>query len=124
MDWHHPSRACLSVHSGKVSGILLAVVCRVVNRALSMSVLAIDQMTARLARRAQLPEKVGRTWTDEEEQLLRDEFSGGEPIPLIATKHGRTIQAIEARLEKLGLLTMERRTTTSAFSSETKRDDK
>jgi hypothetical protein len=69
---------------------------------------AIDQMTARLARRARLPDKVGKTWTDEEEQRLRDEFSGGEPIPLIATKHGRAIRAIEARLERLGLLTMER----------------
>jgi len=91
-----------------------------VNRALSMGVLAIDQMMARLTRRAQLPESVGKTWTDEEEQRLRDEFSGGEPIPLIATKHGRTIRAIEARLERLGLLTMERRTTTSAFVSETR----
>ncbi len=76
-----------------------------VNRAMATAVLALDQMSARLARRAQLPESVGKTWTEEEEQRLRDGFTGGEPIPLIATKHGRTIRAIEARLEKLGLLT-------------------
>ncbi len=86
-----------------------------VNRALSMGVLAIDQITARLARRTQLPESVGKTWTDDEEQRLRDELSGGEPIPLIATKHGRTIRAIEARLEKLGLLTANQRRTNNSF---------
>jgi hypothetical protein len=95
-----------------------------VNRALSMGVLAIDQMTARLARRAQLPDKVGKVWTEEEEQRLRDEFSGGEPIPLIATKHSRTIRAVEARLEKLGLLTLEQRTTNSTFVNKAQRDDK
>ena len=66
---------------------------------------SIDQVSARLARRAQLPESVGKAWTEEEEQRLRAEFGRGERIPDIAAKHGRTARAIEGRLEKLGLLT-------------------
>ena len=69
-----------------------------VNRALSTSILAIDQMSARLVRRAQLPESVGKTWTEDEEQVITDEFNAGDPTSLMATKHGRTIRAIEARL--------------------------
>ena len=70
-----------------------------VTRALGTAVLAIDQVSARLARRAQLPESVG------EERRLRAECGRGERIPDIAAKHGRTVRAIEGRLEKLGLLT-------------------
>src|SRR5579859_8202579 len=79
-----------------------------VTRALGTAVLAIDQVSARLARRAQLPESVGKAWTEEEERRLRSAFARGEPIAEIATKHGRTIRAIETRLEKLGLLTPDR----------------
>jgi hypothetical protein len=75
-----------------------------VTRALGTAVLAIDQASARLARQAQRPESVGKAWTEEEERRLRAAFTRSEPIPEIATKHGRTIRAIEARLEKLGLL--------------------
>ena len=94
-----------------------------VNRAMATAVMALDQMSARLARRAQLPESVGKTWKDEEEQRLRDEFTNGEPIPLIATKHSRTIRAIEARLEKLGLLTADQRTTNNSFVGQASRRD-
>ena len=86
-----------------------------VNRAMSTAVMALDQMTARLIRREMLPEKVGKGWTEEEVQQLKDEFSRSEPLPLIATKHGRTIRAIAARLERLGLLTSDRRVTNSSF---------
>ena len=75
------------------------------SRALGTAVLAIDQVSARVARRAQLPESVGKAWTEEEERRLRAEFGRGERIPDIAAKHGRTVRAIEGRLEKLGLLT-------------------
>ena len=76
-----------------------------VTRALGTAVLAIDQVSARVARRAQLPESVGKAWTEEEERRLRAEFGRGERIPDIAAKHGRTVRAIEGRLEKLDLLT-------------------
>ena len=82
-----------------------------VNRAMSMAVIALDQMTVRLIRRENLPEKIGVVWTDEEEQQLKDEFNGHESLPLIAKKHGRTVRAIESRLERLGLLRADQRTT-------------
>jgi len=80
-----------------------------VSRAMVTAVAALDHMSARLTRRSQLPGSVGKAWTEEEQQQLRDEFSANEPIQLIATKHGRTIRAIEARLEKLGLMTVDQR---------------
>lgn len=86
-----------------------------VSRAMGTAVFALDQMSARLARRAQLPESVGKAWTEDEERRLKDEFNSNEPIPLIASRHGRTSRAIEARLEKLGLLTAERRMTGNSF---------
>jgi hypothetical protein len=76
-----------------------------VTRALGTAVLAIDQVNARLARRARIPESVGQPWTEEEERRLHVAFIRGEPVPEIATEHGRTIRAIRTRLEKLGLLT-------------------
>jgi hypothetical protein len=76
-----------------------------VTRALGTAVMAIDQVSARLARRAQLPASVGKAWTEEEERRLRAAFNSSKPIPESATEHGRTVRAIEARLEKLGLLT-------------------
>jgi hypothetical protein len=88
-----------------------------VNRAMSTAVMALDQMMARLTRRDMLPEKVGKGWTEEEEQELKDEFGRSEPLPLIATKHGRTLRAIEARLERLGLLAADQRVTDNSFFS-------
>jgi hypothetical protein len=55
------------------------------------AVTAMDQVEARMLRRSQLPESVGKTWTNEEERRLQDEFANSEAINLIATKHGRTI---------------------------------
>ena len=88
-----------------------------INRSMHVAVTAMEQAEARMLRRAQLPESVGKTWTDEEEQQLKTEFASAEPIPLIATKHGRTIRAIEARLERLGLLRPDQRTTGDSFTS-------
>jgi hypothetical protein len=81
-----------------------------INRAMATAVLAIDQVRARLARRSQLPESVGKTWSDKEERSLRKEFEGGDSIEQISKKHGRTTRAIEARLAKIGLLTPDPRT--------------
>jgi hypothetical protein len=88
-----------------------------INRSMLIAVTAMEQVEARMLRRAQLPESVGKTWTEEEEQQLKDEFARSEPIPVIATKHERTIRAIEARLERLGLLSADQRTTNNSFVS-------
>ncbi len=84
-------------------------------RALLAGAVALEQMAARAQRRAQLPGNVGRAWTPEEEVVLAEEFKAGDSLPDIAAKHGRTLRAIEARLERLGLLTPEQRTTASSF---------
>jgi hypothetical protein len=95
-----------------------------VNRAIGTAILALDQLQARISRRAQLPESVGKTWEHEEEDRLRAEFKDGKPIPIIATNHGRTVRAIEARLEKIGLLRADQRTTDNSFVAGTKKGGK
>jgi hypothetical protein len=85
-------------------------------RALLVGVGAIDTTDARVKRRAQLPENVGIGWTTKEEEQLRSEFAAKEPLTAIAAQHGRTLRAIEARLERMGLITAEERTTRGGFT--------
>jgi hypothetical protein len=85
-------------------------------RALLAGVAALDQVSARAQRRALLPGNVGRNWSPEEERALVTGFQAGDSLPDIAAKHGRTLRAIEARLERLGLLTAEQRTTNNSFT--------
>jgi len=84
-------------------------------RALLASISALDAVQARAQRRAQLPAGVGKSWSDDEERQLREEFTSGDPVSVIATKHARTIRAIEARLERVGLLRADQRTTHDSF---------
>jgi hypothetical protein len=55
-------------------------------------------------------------WCEEEEQRLKEAFQNGDAIPDIARTHNRTIRAIEARLERIGLLTADQRTTNNSFT--------
>jgi len=89
-------------------------------RALSTAVNVLDQSEARTKRRATLPENVGMPWSSDEERRLIAEFQAGETVDTIAAKHGRTVRAIEARLERLGLLTADQRTTNNSFTGTTK----
>jgi hypothetical protein len=84
-------------------------------RALLAGVAALEQDAARAMRRAQLPRNIGRTWSAHEHAELIDAFHAGQSAADIAAKHGRTVRAIEARLEKLGLITSAERTTTDRF---------
>jgi hypothetical protein len=85
-------------------------------RALLAGVAALEQNSARAQRRAQLPENVGLPWSDDEERTLVSEFQSGDSLADIAAKHGRTLRAIEARLERLGLITADQRTTNNSFT--------
>lgn len=85
-------------------------------RALLAGLGALEQTAARAQRRAQLPENVGQSWTTEEEKELVAAFKSGDSPTAIAAKHGRTLRAIEARLQKLGLITAEQRTTHGGFT--------
>ena len=84
-------------------------------RALLAGVAALEQGVARASRRAQLPKNIGRSWSAEEQSALIDAFQAGDVLSEIAARHGRTLRAIEARLEKLGLIATEERTTTDRF---------
>lgn len=84
-------------------------------RALLAATAALDAVRERAMRRAQLPESVGKKWSEEEEQQLKVEFAEGEPVSTIARKHRRTLRAIEGRLERLGLLQSDEHTTQNSF---------
>ena len=86
-------------------------------RALLAATAALDAVHERAMRRAQLPESVGKKWSEEEEQQLKIEFAEGEPVSTIATKHRRTVRAIEDRLQRLGLLQSDEHTTQNSFLS-------
>jgi hypothetical protein len=85
-------------------------------RALLAGLAALEQTAVRARRRAQLPDHVGQAWTSEEESRLVAAFKAGDSPVAIARKHGRTLRAIEARLEKLGLITAAQRTTRGGFT--------
>lgn len=85
-------------------------------RALLAGLSALELTAARAMRRAQLPDNVGQAWTTEEEGRLVDAFKRGETPVAIAHEHGRTLRAIEARLEKIGLISAEERTTRGGFT--------
>ena len=87
-------------------------------RALLSGLSALEQTAARAMRRAQLPDNVGRAWTTEEESRLVAAFKRGDSPVALAHEHGRTLRAIEARLEKLSLITAEQRTTRGGFTGQ------
>lgn len=87
-----------------------------VNQALLIAVTAIDKVATRAARRAHLPSAVHRKWSPEEEETLTALFKNGQALEEIARRHHRTVRAIETRLEKVGLITADQRTTRNTFA--------
>ncbi len=53
-------------------------------------------------RRRALPKRAGQPWDEKENALLIKEFEQGIPVKELASKHKRTIWAIESRLIKSG----------------------
>lgn len=84
-------------------------------RALLMAHGALQTNVDRRKRRSALPPRVGTPWTEEEDQRLITARKEQQTVEHIASSHGRTIRAIESRLERLGLITAEERTTSVAF---------
>ena len=95
-----------------------------VTRALMTAIAAIEVAQARLLRRAMLPPDVGKPWSADEEATLVRQFQSDLCVSDIAKDHKRTIRAIEARLERLGLMTATERTTNNSFTgtAQPKRD--
>ena len=87
-------------------------------RALFAAVAALERVEVRTRRRAALPDNAGRTWNAEEDSRLVAAFKAGETPQAIAERHSRTLRAIEARLQRMGLLAPEDRLTRGGFGSE------
>lgn len=85
-------------------------------RALLAAAAALEQATARAQRRAQLPDNVGRPWSEAEVAQLVAGLRAGESPAALAEKHRRTLRAIEARLERMGLMRPDQRLTRGGFS--------
>jgi hypothetical protein len=84
-------------------------------RALLAGMYALEASAVRTRRRAQLPHNVGRPWRAAEEDALASEFRAGAALGAIAAHHGRSLAAIEARLERLGLLEAAQRRTRNRY---------
>ena len=87
-------------------------------RALLAAVAALERVEIRTKRRSALPDHTGRTWSAEEDNRLVAAFKAGETPTAIAERHHRTLRAIEARLQRMGLLAPEDRVTRGGFGSE------
>lgn len=82
---------------------------------------ALQESINRASRRAGLPRNIGKGWSDEEHERLVTAFKAGHPVTEIAEQHGRTVGAIEARLEKYDLIQPSERTTENRFDKETRK---
>ena len=82
------------------------------------AITALERSEARLQRRALLPDNVGQPWTADEETRLVEAFKAGQSPEEIARRHRRTVRAVEARLQRMGLLKEEDRTTHGGFASQ------
>jgi hypothetical protein len=88
-----------------------------VQRALIAGIAALEEDVSRAQRRSTLPGNIGQPWTVGEEQQLATAFKAGDALAEIARRHGRTLTAIEARLERMGLLAPEQRVTRNRYSA-------
>lgn len=61
--------------------------------------------------RSGAPTNAGKLWNEDEDRRLLAEFDAGKSLKELAGLHQRTYAGIEARLEKLGRLKPEERTT-------------
>ncbi|MGH8617320.1 MAG: hypothetical protein ACREUW_06475 [Burkholderiales bacterium] len=52
------------------------------------------------------PSKVGQPWTQQEDERLAAAFDAGTAIPELATAHQRSRAGVEARLARLGKITL------------------
>ncbi len=69
------------------------------------------------------PANAGKPWNVDEDRQLLVEFDGGKTLKDIAILHQRTYAGIEARLEKLGRLSPEERTTSRRVPAQSRKVD-
>lgn len=73
-------------------------------RALYVAVGAVEALLPKPKRTKRAPPKAGTPWTDAEDQQLICLFDSGSDLKTIALRHERTVQGVQARLERLGRL--------------------
>ncbi len=71
-------------------------------RALSFAVQLVEKRALIDSRKQSYPLNTGKPWSSEEDAKLIAEFDRNAPIPDIAKQHDRTMNAVRARLVKLG----------------------
>jgi predicted RNA-binding protein len=70
--------------------------------ALFEAIHALEKMLERSKRQESLPEKAGKAWSLEEDNLLIEQFDRGVSVRELSGDHKRTEGAIRSRLLKLG----------------------
>ena len=73
-------------------------------RALHLANRALARQDELTRKKRDIPEHAGKPWSDDEDRRLAEAFDAKTPIKELASRHGRTVSAIEARLAKLGKL--------------------
>jgi hypothetical protein len=71
-------------------------------RALYLANRALARQDELLQRQKGRPENSGQPWSDDEDLLLVEGFEAETPLKELASRHERTVLAVEARLAKLG----------------------
>ena len=71
-------------------------------RALYEAAAALERLERFQRRKAQLPQKTGEPWTEEEDRKLLAAFDSGRALQELAAAHERTMGAVRARLLKYG----------------------
>ena len=80
-------------------------------RALSSAVEALVSEEEKVRRQRNLPKRVGKPWSEQEDKALINAFDSGIPLGDLVDKHQRTRGAIRTRLVRLGKIDLDDRST-------------
>ena len=78
-------------------------------RALNKIIEALSSIEEKIKKQRDLPERVGKPWSENEDQALIKEFDSGSSIDEMVVKHQRTRGAVRSRLVKLGKISLDDR---------------
>ena len=78
-------------------------------RALNAAVEALISEEKKIRRQRDLPERVGKPWSEQEDQALIKAFDSGISLNDLVDKHQRTRGAIRTRLVRLGKIDLDDR---------------
>ncbi len=79
-------------------------------RALNTAVSALASDDSKIRRQRNLPERVGKPWSENEDEVLIEAFEKGISLNDLVIKHQRTRSAIRTRLVRLGKIAIDDRT--------------